>query len=71
LAAIANLNRKTKVGFVKTPDACPFYLRGLLSETTAANVPGLENVANLGDLPPTGAWVIALPMKIAWCFSAR
>jgi len=32
---------------------------------TAANVPGLENVANLEDLPPTGAWVIALPMKIA------
>jgi len=32
---------------------------------TAADVPGLENVANLGDLPPTGAWVIALPMKIA------
>ncbi len=32
---------------------------------TAANVPGLENVANLGELPPTGAWVIALPMKIA------
>jgi kynurenine formamidase len=31
----------------------------------AANVPGLENVANLGELPPTGAWVIALPMKIA------
>lgn len=32
---------------------------------TGANVPGLENVANLGELPPTGAWVIALPMKIA------
>ena len=32
---------------------------------TAANVPGLENVANLAELPPTGAWVIALPMKIA------
>jgi kynurenine formamidase len=31
----------------------------------AANVPGLENVANLDALPPTGAWVIALPMKIA------
>ena len=31
----------------------------------AANVPGLENVANLHELPPTGAWVIALPMKIA------
>jgi kynurenine formamidase len=30
-----------------------------------SNVPGLENVANLDLLPPTGAWVIALPMKIA------
>jgi kynurenine formamidase len=29
------------------------------------NIPGLENVANLAALPPTGAWVIALPMKIA------
>ena len=31
----------------------------------AANVPGLENVAHLDRLPATGAWVIALPMKIA------
>jgi kynurenine formamidase len=31
---------------------------------SAANVPGLENVAHLERLPPTGAWVIALPMKI-------
>jgi len=30
----------------------------------AANVPGLENVAQLGRLPATGAWVMALPMKI-------
>jgi kynurenine formamidase len=30
-----------------------------------ANVAGLENVTNLGELPATGAWVIALPMKIA------
>ncbi len=30
-----------------------------------ANVPGLENVANLGELSATGAWIIALPMKIA------
>lgn len=30
----------------------------------AADVPGLENVANLDRLPPTGAYVIALPMKI-------
>jgi kynurenine formamidase len=31
----------------------------------AANVSGLENLTNLDALPPTGAWVIALPMKIA------
>jgi kynurenine formamidase len=31
----------------------------------AANLPALENLANLGELPPTGATVIALPMKIA------
>ena len=30
-----------------------------------AQVPGLENLANLDQLPETGAWVIALPMKIA------
>ncbi len=30
----------------------------------AANVPGFENVANLGRLPARGATVIALPMKI-------
>lgn len=31
----------------------------------AANVVGLENVARLDELPATGAWLIALPMKIA------
>lgn len=31
----------------------------------AANVGGLENLTNLDRLPATGAWVIALPMKIA------
>ncbi|MFN2563618.1 MAG: cyclase family protein [Gemmatimonadaceae bacterium] len=30
----------------------------------AANVPGLENLTRLEELPPTGALVIALPMKI-------
>ena len=30
----------------------------------ANNVPGLENLANLDRLPPAGATVIALPMKI-------
>ena len=29
-----------------------------------ADIPGLENLANLERLPPSGAWVIALPMKI-------
>ncbi|HEX2210054.1 MAG TPA: cyclase family protein [Longimicrobium sp.] len=29
-----------------------------------ANVPGLENLTNLDQLPPRGATVIALPMKI-------
>ena len=32
---------------------------------TAANVVGFENVAGLGELPATGAWTVALPMKIA------
>lgn len=30
-----------------------------------ANVPIFENVADLDRVPPTGAWVAALPMKIA------
>lgn len=33
--------------------------------TGAANVVGLENLTQLDKLPPTGAWVAALPMKIA------
>lgn len=31
----------------------------------AANVPGLENLANLDQLPATGAIIVAMPMKIA------
>jgi len=31
----------------------------------AAGVPGLENLASLEDIPETGAWIVALPMKIA------
>lgn len=30
----------------------------------AAEVPGLENLANLERLPARGAWIVALPMKI-------
>lgn len=29
-----------------------------------ANIPAFENVANMGQLPATGAYVVALPMKI-------
>ena len=32
---------------------------------SAAGVPGLENLANVDQLPPVGAWIVALPMKIA------
>ncbi len=39
-----------------------FLVHRLVAE---GNMPGLENVANLDQLPPTGAFVIALPMKIA------
>jgi kynurenine formamidase len=31
----------------------------------ASDVPGLENLTGLDQLPESGAWVIALPMKIA------
>lgn len=31
----------------------------------AANVPGLENLTELENVPEAGAWVVALPMKIA------
>jgi len=30
-----------------------------------ADVPGLENVANLERMPERGAWLLALPMKVA------
>ncbi len=32
---------------------------------SAAGVPGFENIANLDRVPPRGAWIVALPMKIA------
>jgi kynurenine formamidase len=30
----------------------------------AREVPGFENLTNLEQLPPTGAWLVALPMKV-------
>ena len=38
-----------------------FRAHRVLSE---ANIPGLENVANLEQVPETGATIVALPMKI-------
>ncbi|MEM1250676.1 MAG: cyclase family protein [Acidobacteriota bacterium] len=32
---------------------------------SARGVPALENATNLDRLPPTGAWLVALPMKIS------
>lgn len=32
---------------------------------SAAGVPGLENLTNVDQLPAVGAWIVALPMKIA------
>lgn len=37
---------------------------GVHRVAAAANVPGFENLTRLDELPPTGAVVIALPMKI-------
>lgn len=39
-----------------------FLVHRILAE---ANVPGIENLTNLDQLSPTGAWVTALPIKIA------
>ena len=30
----------------------------------ARGVPGMENLTHLEELPPKGAWIVALPMKI-------
>jgi kynurenine formamidase len=38
-----------------------FVVHRVLSE---ADVPGLENLSNLAELPPRGAYLVALPMKI-------
>ena len=42
-------------------DSKEFPVHRLAAE---ANVPGLENLTGLGALPGSGAWVIALPMKV-------
>jgi len=57
-----------KVGAVGIDTASIDYGRSTHFEThqvlAAAQIPIFENVAHLEVLPPTGAWVVALPMKI-------
>lgn len=59
-------NRNVKAVGIDTPSID--YGQSTLFETHqhlfAANIPAFENVANLDRLPETGAFVIALPMKI-------
>ncbi len=59
-------NRSVKAVGLDTPSLD--YGRSELFETHQIlfeqNIPGFENVANLDRLPATGAFVIALPMKI-------
>lgn len=58
--------RKIKAVGLDTPSLD--YGKSILFEAHVilfeANIPGFENVANLNALPPTGATVVALPMKI-------
>ena len=59
-------NGKVKAIGIDTPSidygqSTEFMAHRILFE---ADVPAFENVANLSAMPPTGAWVAALPMKI-------
>lgn len=69
LAAATLLIRERRVGTigVDTASIDPGTSRDFPVHRLAAanNVVGLENLAKLGELPATGATVIALPMKIA------
>lgn len=59
-------NRKIKAIGLDTPSLD--YGQSTLFEShqilNGDNILGFENLANLEQLPPTGAWVVALPMKI-------
>jgi kynurenine formamidase len=62
------LVRERKVGAIGVDTASIDYGPSKdfpVHQTAAAGeVPGLENLTNLDRLPETGAWIIALPMKI-------
>lgn len=58
--------RKPKAVGLDTPSLD--YGQSTLFESHRAllgnNIPGFENVAHLDQLPETGSWIVALPMKI-------
>ena len=65
-SARALLNRKVAAIGVDTPSVDYGQSKDFIVHQVVykQNIPGLENVANLSRLPATGAYVIALPMKI-------
>ena len=65
-AAEMLVQRKVKAVGIDTPSLDHGPSRDFIAHRVllAANIYGLENVAELGRLPPRGATVIALPMKI-------
>ncbi len=67
-AAAAELLVKRKIAAVgiDTPSIDPGQSEDFLVHRYlyARDIPGMENLAGTGALPPTGAWLIALPMKI-------
>ncbi len=60
-------NRNIDALGIDTPSVDPGQSTGFPAHVAlyTHNIPGYENVANLDQLPPTGSYVIALPMKIA------
>jgi kynurenine formamidase len=65
-AARILVRRKVSAVGIDTPsiDYGQSTTYGVHRRLFAANIPAFENVANLDRLPATGAFVIALPMKI-------
>jgi len=65
-ATLLATERSVKAVGIDTPSID--YGQSALFEThqnlLGANIPAFENVANLDQLPETGAWLVALPMKI-------
>lgn len=66
LAAWLIKNRKPKAVGVDTPSIDYGQSKDFMTHQLlyAENIPGFENLANLEQLPETGSYIIALPMKI-------